>query len=112
MSISVEERARDYISWRGLAVPDDIMHCDLTALGFDITDWAILLGEIQCDQRCLISWDQLSVPPSCLAEAEAALDRTVIYDNFWLMKQAIDQAWPVSQRVELAARGGYHNWPR
>ena len=25
MSISVEERARDYLEWKGLAVPDDLM---------------------------------------------------------------------------------------
>ena len=112
MSISGEERARDYLEWKGLAVPDDLMRSDLNSLGFDIADWAILLGEIQCDQHCLINWDQLSVPPRCLAEAEAALDRTVVYDNFWVMKDEIERAWSAAQRTDLETRGGYHLWPR
>jgi hypothetical protein len=61
------KRLRDYLCFRKIVIADqDLRSADLNASGFDVIDWGILIGEIQCDCLMMMDWNSIDTTFVCL----------------------------------------------
>lgn len=110
MSTLAEQRLADYLRFKGLDVRDDLSTVDLNELGFDATDWGILIGEIQCDTMMLLDWSAPVDQFTCLADVVANLQHSRRFDYVWQMHAAMDALWTTEQRSRLARRAEEISW--
>ena len=111
MLISAEQRLADYLRFKDIQVDGDLRSTDLNALGFDATDWGILIGEIQCDTKMLLDWSVPVEQFTNIADIVANLQHSRRFDYVWQMHSAMEALWTDEQRSRLARRAEELSWP-
>jgi hypothetical protein len=111
MSTLAEQRLADYLRFKGLDVSGDLSTVDLNELGFDATDWGILIGEIQCDTLMMLDWYVPVTEFTCLDDLMAALKNNDCFDEIWQIHTAMDSLWSAAERAHWARRSEALSWP-
>ena len=94
-------RLAHYLRFRGLDVAfEDLLNADLRDLGFDDTDMATLIGEIQCDYLKLVDWTK---PVHEWRRLKDILDNLTGPDvELWKMFDMMRATWDLEQQVKQA----------
>jgi len=107
------KRLGDYLDFRKIAIADqDLRSADLNAAGFDVIDWGILIGEIQCDCLMMMDWNSIDTTFVCLDDV---IDRMQGAEQFeWAIDihHRMHQLTPSEDQIINIKTAREWEWPR
>ena len=108
-----ESRLLDYLSFKKISLPTgNLEQQNLNNLGFDVIDWGILVGEIQCDCLMLLDWDQQNMSFNTLADVIQELIHGQPFEFSIDIHHAMHQDMPVEDQLQHMKTAMELTWPR